>query len=204
MAGSDRPRLRLIEVLPIEQDGLDAVVLRDPGGVAEEPVLLTPAGAFLATRLDGHHTLAELQAELLQCLGEKIEFILLDLERLASISGAGLRVLVMVNRRLDAEDGDLVLIGLRPEVRKVFEIGGMIERFGFEPSRSAGLRRLHRSAKTARTVDLAGAILRRKGDGRTQRESPDRPARAVKRSSLAVELLSEDPKESGHSEDREV
>ncbi len=131
----------------------------------------------------------ELQAELLKCLGENIDFLLLDLKHLESVSGAGLRVLVMVNKRLDAEGGALVLSGLQPQVREVFEIGGMVQRFGFEASRASGLRTLHRRAKTAKTVDFAGEIMSKKGERRIQRGSPMRPARAVKRSSLAVDLF---------------
>jgi anti-anti-sigma factor len=131
----------------------------------------------------------DLQAELLKCLGEKTQFLLLDVKNLESVSGAGLRVLVMVNERLAAEGGALVLTGLRPLVREVFEIGGMVQRFAFEASRAAGLSLLRRRAKVTKTVDLAGEILRKKGDRRIQRGSPMRPARAAKRSSLAVDLL---------------
>lgn len=68
-------------------------MLRDPAGVAEEPVLLTPAGAFLATRLDGHHTLAELQAELCGATGARIvplseiEELVADLDRHGLLEG---------------------------------------------------------------------------------------------------------------------
>jgi AmmeMemoRadiSam system protein B len=69
MSSPARPRLRPIEMLPFVSDEGDAVLLRDPAGIGGDPVALAPAGAFLASRFDGGHTLEEIRAELVRATG---------------------------------------------------------------------------------------------------------------------------------------
>jgi MEMO1 family protein len=64
-----RPELRPVEMLPIEHDGERAILLRDPAGLAGEPILLAPTGAFLAAHFDGTRTLEEVQARLEEASG---------------------------------------------------------------------------------------------------------------------------------------
>lgn len=56
----------------MENEGEHAVLLRDPEGLASGPVLLTPAAAWAAVRMDGENTLAEVQADLLKATGVKL------------------------------------------------------------------------------------------------------------------------------------
>lgn len=55
--------------------------------------------------------------------GQKIA---LDLSKLDYISSAGLRVVLVLAKRLKQADGKLVLFGLQPHVHEVFEISGFL------------------------------------------------------------------------------
>ena len=67
---------------------------------------------FLLQRIDG---------------GER--FLALDLSRLDYISSVGLRVFMMCAKRLKAAHGKLVVYGVTPPVRQVFEIAGFMTLF---------------------------------------------------------------------------
>jgi anti-anti-sigma factor len=48
--------------------------------------------------------------------------VFLDLDRLEYISSAGLRVIFRLQKALKREGGQLLMVNLKPQVRKVFEI----------------------------------------------------------------------------------
>ncbi|CAM3834874.1 STAS domain-containing protein [Bordetella tumulicola] len=52
--------------------------------------------------------------------------VVLDLSLLSYISSAGLRVVLLLAKRLKQVDGKLVLCGLQPKVLEVFEISGFL------------------------------------------------------------------------------
>lgn len=56
------PALRLIDAFPVEQSGQQFICLRDPEGIVEQQILLTPAAFFVATQLDGQHDMGDVQA----------------------------------------------------------------------------------------------------------------------------------------------
>jgi len=68
--------------------------------------------------------------------------ILLDLSGIQYVSSAGLRVFLMLAKKLQKAQGKLVLCGLNPTVREVFDIAGFSKILQIEPDRSAGLQRL--------------------------------------------------------------
>lgn len=68
--------------------------------------------------------------------------VLLDCAALAYISSAGLRVVLMAAKRARHSQGRLVLCGLRPEVREVFEISGFATILDLAADRHAGRTRL--------------------------------------------------------------
>lgn len=74
------PRLRNVEAFPVQMDGQEMICLRDPYALAEEPVFLNQALVFLVSRMDGGHTLREIQADFLQASSE-----ILPIEDLESI-----------------------------------------------------------------------------------------------------------------------
>ena len=58
----ENPRIRPVEVFPIEHQEQTLVCLRDPSGMAPEPLMLGMGAYFLITLFDGTHNLADLQA----------------------------------------------------------------------------------------------------------------------------------------------
>ncbi|MBM3223427.1 MAG: AmmeMemoRadiSam system protein B [Candidatus Tectomicrobia bacterium] len=55
------PALRLIDAFAVEQQGQRYICLRDPDGVVEHQVLLTPPAFFIACQLDGRRDVPDIQ-----------------------------------------------------------------------------------------------------------------------------------------------
>jgi MEMO1 family protein len=64
------PRLRAVEAFPVQMNGQDLVCLQDPQNLAEQPIFLNKALVFLIARMDGNHTLRDIQADFFQATGE--------------------------------------------------------------------------------------------------------------------------------------
>jgi anti-anti-sigma factor len=81
-------------------------------------LIVSPAG-----RLDGSNSppLEQAVVEAINSGGRKLAFDFSDLDY---ISSAGLRVVLVAGKRLNAEGGKLVLIGLRGMVKDVFDMSG--------------------------------------------------------------------------------
>jgi stage II sporulation protein AA (anti-sigma F factor antagonist) len=84
----------------------------------------------------------ELEASLLRHLGSGEKKLLVDFADVEYISSAGLRVLLLLAKKLKDGGGRLVLSGMPESVRLVFELAGFLPIFAIEPSRAAGLARL--------------------------------------------------------------
>ncbi len=74
------PRLRSIEAFPVKMDSQDLVCVRDPEGLAEQPIFLNRALLFLVSRMNGQHTLRDIQADYFRAAGE-----ILPMETLESL-----------------------------------------------------------------------------------------------------------------------
>ena len=68
----EKPQIRPVEVFPIEHQEQTLICLRDPGGMAPEPVMLGMAAYFLITLFDGGHDVIDLQAAFTKRYGEII------------------------------------------------------------------------------------------------------------------------------------
>ncbi len=55
------PALRYIDAFPVEQAGQQYICLRDPEGVVEHQIMLTPPAFFIACQLDGKNDMVDLQ-----------------------------------------------------------------------------------------------------------------------------------------------
>jgi AmmeMemoRadiSam system protein B len=66
----DKPRIRPVEAFPVEQDGQTMICLRDPTGLAPDPIVLGMGAYFLVTLFDGNHSLREIQAAFSSRFGE--------------------------------------------------------------------------------------------------------------------------------------
>jgi MEMO1 family protein len=58
---SDKPRLRMLEAFPVEQDGERLIALRDPAGFTEQVAVLPLALLDLVSLFDGEHSVAEIR-----------------------------------------------------------------------------------------------------------------------------------------------
>lgn len=68
--------------------------------------------------------------------------VLMDFSALDYISSAGLRVVLMVAKRAKQGQGRLLLCGLAPHVREVFEISGFLKIIDTVDDRAVALRNL--------------------------------------------------------------
>ncbi|HLW70223.1 MAG TPA: AmmeMemoRadiSam system protein B [Candidatus Binataceae bacterium] len=66
----DKPRIRPVEAVPIEQEGQTYVMLRDPAGIAPAPIAIGTGAYFLVTLFDGANTLLDLQAAFTRRFGD--------------------------------------------------------------------------------------------------------------------------------------
>lgn len=56
----DRPKLRLIDAFPVQQDGKTVIYLKDPLNLAK-PLGVSPVGYFILAHFDGRHSLIDIQ-----------------------------------------------------------------------------------------------------------------------------------------------
>jgi AmmeMemoRadiSam system protein B len=64
------PRLRPVEAFPVRMNKQDLICLRDPESLAEQPLFLNQALVFLISRMDGEHSLRDIQADFFRATGK--------------------------------------------------------------------------------------------------------------------------------------
>jgi anti-sigma B factor antagonist len=89
-------------------------------------------------------TAPEFEAALGQAIGGGAKHVLIDLAGVSFIDSSGLATLVRALKRSRAGKGDLVLAGLRPAVRKVFDLTRLDKAFDIYSSRAEAVQRLAR------------------------------------------------------------
>lgn len=85
---------------------------------------------------------AEVESALLAWVEQGERLCALDLGRLDYISSAGLRVILMTAKRLKQNAGQLVLCGLQPQVKEVFDISGFLTILTVVDTRDAAVAKL--------------------------------------------------------------
>lgn len=85
---------------------------------------------------------AEAEATLLAWVEQGERLCILDLSQLDYISSAGLRVVLMLAKRLKQHSGQLVLCALQPQVNEVFDISGFLAILTVVNDRPSALGRL--------------------------------------------------------------
>ncbi len=85
---------------------------------------------------------AAIEAEVLGLVTGGARNLVLDFSALDYISSAGLRMVLVVAKRLKQHGGQLVLCGMQPHVREVFDISGFLAILNVEPGRAEALARL--------------------------------------------------------------
>jgi stage II sporulation protein AA (anti-sigma F factor antagonist) len=101
--------------------------------------ILAPAGRIDTT------TSGSLEDALRRAVDDGARSILVDFAAVDYISSAGLRVFLVLAKRLKDERGRLVLCSLPQPVRQVFHLAGFMPLFKVEPSREAALASLSTS-----------------------------------------------------------
>jgi AmmeMemoRadiSam system protein B len=74
----ERPRLRYVEPMPIEHEGQQMIVIRDPFEIANSPILLSMDNVYLVNLFDGEHTRAEIEATVIADSGTELPEGVLD------------------------------------------------------------------------------------------------------------------------------
>jgi anti-sigma B factor antagonist len=91
----------------------------------------------LCGRLDG--TTSPGVDDRLSAMSAKTAVLVLDLAELSYVSSAGLRVLLKAAKQAQAAKQKLLLAGLQPVVRQIFDISGFTSIFTLFPSRDDAL-----------------------------------------------------------------
>ncbi len=89
----------------------------------------------VAGRIDSS-TSALFEEQMETVFAEAPDAVVIDLEQLDYMSSAGLRVLLMAAKRTKAQGQRLLLCGLSPNIREVFDISGFSAIFEIADSRS--------------------------------------------------------------------
>jgi len=83
----ENPKIRAVEAFPVEQQGQTLICLRDPSGLAPEPIMLGMGAYFIVTLFDGKMSLKDVQSAFAKRFGEMIPLEKLD-ELIAALDGA--------------------------------------------------------------------------------------------------------------------
>ena len=101
-----------------------------------------PAGDVTIVRLVGRldsSAAPSAEERFARLLGGRTPHLALDLTGLDYISSAGLRVLLVVAKKVQQAAGRIVLFGLVPNVREVFAVSGFDKIFAIEGDAAAAI-----------------------------------------------------------------
>jgi stage II sporulation protein AA (anti-sigma F factor antagonist) len=126
----------------------------------------------------------EFERQLLQQLATGTRHVIVDLAKVDLMTSSGIRVLMLLAKRLQAADGALVLCGLNPQMRSSFDVAGLDQRFRFVAARSDAMAALSAAmngapvaARPASKLSRMAARLLDEAESRSGK--PPAPARAV-------------------------
>jgi anti-anti-sigma factor len=104
-------------------------------------------------------TAPELQQKVVDLIDQGNCNIVVDLVRTESIGGAGLRVLLMLSKKLESMNGHLVLFSVTDEARNSFDVAGFGRMLTMTGTREEALRSLAGDESLARISDIALDLL---------------------------------------------
>ncbi|ALM85045.1 STAS domain-containing protein [Bordetella sp. N] len=99
-------------------------------------LLVTPEGQINSANAGA------IEAELVALVDKGERQVVLDMSRLNYISSAGLRVVLVLAKRLQQQDGSLVLCDMPSHVREVFDVSGFLVILTVTDTREQALARL--------------------------------------------------------------
>jgi stage II sporulation protein AA (anti-sigma F factor antagonist) len=120
-------------------------------------ITVTTHGAIVAVEPAGSidaKASREFERQLLQQLATGTRHVIVDLAKVDLMTSSGIRVLLLLAKRLQAADGALVLCGLNQQMRSSFDVAGLDKRFSFVAARSDAM------------AALSAAVNRAPGDAR--------------------------------------
>lgn len=82
---------------------------------------------------------ATVEAEVLAVVQQGAKNVLLNMTELSYISSAGLRVVLVLAKRLKQAGGKLVIYGMQPHVREVFDVSGFLAILNVTATRAEAL-----------------------------------------------------------------
>lgn len=82
---------------------------------------------------------ATVEANVLAIVTQGSRSVLLNMTELSYISSAGLRVVLVLAKRLKQAGGKLVIYGMQPHVREVFDISGFLAILNVTATRAEAL-----------------------------------------------------------------
>lgn len=141
----------------------------------------------LGGRLDSP-TAPKLEKRILDLLGKGVAFLVVEMGGLDLLTSAGIRVLLFAAKRLAGPDRGLVLCNLRPNVRTILDVAGLLAIFDVQASQPDAVASLAQRAKATRIVGLAAHLLQTKTPPTGEKRPARTPARAEV-SEYATELL---------------
>ncbi|MBP7586981.1 MAG: STAS domain-containing protein [Thermoanaerobaculia bacterium] len=143
----------------------------------------------LSGQLDSR-TAPALERETGQALGKDCSALLFDLTALDFVASAGLRVVIMVGKRLASDGGAIALCGLNASVREVFDIAGFSSLFPILPDRAQAVALLAGRSRIGGIGRMADRLLHRRGEPAGPPQFAARSAADPARVALAAEILS--------------
>jgi len=75
-------------------------------------------------------TAPELEEDLAQIFDSDSNKLIFNMAGLDYVSSAGIRIIAMVSRKMKEKSGAIAMIGLQPQIRKVFDIVKALPNFG--------------------------------------------------------------------------
>ena len=121
-------------------------------------LVLEPVG-----RLDTRSS-QEFQQQVVSLVDTGERRVVVDLRKTEEMSAAGLRVLLMLSKKLESMGGGLVLCSMSDQVRKAFDVAGFVHMvvMNIEPSRAEAVTRLSADDAVAKVADRVAELLAKK------------------------------------------
>lgn len=79
-------------------------------------------------------TSPEVEARILEAIAAGVRQLVLDVSGLEYVSSAGLRVVIVVGKKVRAEGGDMVFACAGPNIRQILDISGFTKMFRVVPT----------------------------------------------------------------------
>jgi stage II sporulation protein AA (anti-sigma F factor antagonist) len=118
-----------------------------------EVTVLQPVGS-----MDTRNAL-EFEQRVVQLLDEGASRVVIDFSTVEQLTSSGIRVLVMMARRLVGVEGALVLCALSDHIRTILDVSGLKDYFIIAPSKQKAIEDLSSAPKMSKISVLAKKLL---------------------------------------------